>query len=162
MKAQMKQLAYFDALTSLPNRNHFIQWAKQPFPMKNASVFLLDVDRFKWVNDHLGHQIGDILLKEVASRLKQVAKEGDFLCRKGGNEFVFITGEKEEEVLHQLLQQFAHPFYVDEEELFLTISIGVCKGSVDVENTLESLVKCADHAMLEAKKIEGVVDVRKR
>lgn len=155
MKAKMKQIAYFDSLTSLPNQNYFTKWVNQPFACKPYSVFFIDIDRFKYINDHLGHQIGDSLLKELAHRLKNILKEEHFLCRKGGDEFVFVLEKEEELLLQEIKKAVSTPFCIGDEDVFLTASIGVCHETISKEHTMEMLVKYANHAMLEAKTTEG-------
>ncbi|MFZ9036758.1 MAG: putative bifunctional diguanylate cyclase/phosphodiesterase [Gammaproteobacteria bacterium] len=152
--------ANFDSLTSLPNRNLFLQKLEHEIrscDRSNQSLALmyLDLDRFKDVNDSLGHDMGDLLLIEIANRLKKVVREIDTVSRLSGDEFTIILGNIDDQlsvqpICQELLDTLAQPFQLDNEKVFLTASIGVTfypQDSKDIEN----LQRNADQAMYAAK-----------
>jgi len=152
--------ANFDSLTSLPNRNLFLQNLEHEIrscDRSNLSLALLyiDLDRFKDVNDSLGHDMGDLLLVEISSRLKQTVREIDTVSRLSGDEFTIILGQigdplSVQPVCQQLLDALAQPYQLDNEKVFLTASIGVTFYPQDAKN-IESLQRNADQAMYAAK-----------
>jgi diguanylate cyclase (GGDEF)-like protein/PAS domain S-box-containing protein len=152
--------ANFDSLTSLPNRNLFLQKLEHEIrscDRSNQSLALmyLDVDRFKDVNDSLGHDMGDLLLIEIATRLKKVVREIDTVSRLSGDEFTIILGNIDDQlsvqpICQELLDALAQPFQLDNEKVFLTASIGVTFYPQDSKN-IESLQRNADQAMYAAK-----------
>jgi diguanylate cyclase (GGDEF)-like protein/PAS domain S-box-containing protein len=152
--------ANFDSLTSLPNRNLFLQNLEHEIrscDRSNLSLALLyiDLDRFKDVNDSLGHDMGDLLLVEISSRLKQTVREIDTVSRLSGDEFTIILGQigdplSVQPVCQQLLDALAQPYQLDNEKVFLTASIGVTFYPQDSKN-IESLQRNADQAMYAAK-----------
>jgi diguanylate cyclase (GGDEF)-like protein/PAS domain S-box-containing protein len=127
--------ANFDSLTSLPNRNLFLQKLEHEIrscDRSNLSLALLyiDLDRFKDVNDTLGHDMGDLLLIEISSRLKKTLREIDTVSRLSGDEFTVILGQIDDPLsvqplCQQLLDELARPYQLDNEKVFLTASIGV-------------------------------------
>jgi diguanylate cyclase (GGDEF)-like protein/PAS domain S-box-containing protein len=156
----IRQHANFDTLTGLPNRRMFndrlsmqikrAQRAQLPF-----ALLLLDLDRFKEVNDTLGHHAGDALLIEVAARLKSCVRESDTVARLGGDEFTVILGEpSEEEAVQRVVEaihiKVAEPFNLNGEVVHTTASVGVTFYPRDAVDP-ESLVKQADQAMFAAK-----------
>jgi diguanylate cyclase (GGDEF)-like protein len=154
-------MAFHDALTGLPNRhwlNTYVQKSLAEYKMsnKNLAVMYLDIDRFKFINDTKGHDNGDILLKEVAERLKMGVKHGDLVARYGGDEFILlmkdINKSKIIEAAEQLLELFKNPFILDNEKLFISPSIGISMYPQDGTNQ-ENLIKNADRAMLSAKNL---------
>ncbi len=157
---KMEYMAFHDNLTGLPNRWYFetsLKGALEECKQKNKliAVLFIDLDRFKLINDSLGHQIGDKLLKDVAKRLTGNLKSGEFLARQGGDEFIlFLTdivskdlAEKRAAVIHQLLLS---PFYIHNNELLLSSSIGISLFPND-GITWEELIQHADIAMYSAK-----------
>ena len=157
---QVKRLAFHDALTELPNRLLFhdrlamaiAQAARKP---QRLAVLFLDLDRFKVINDSLGHSTGDELLRGVAERLRSCVREGDTVARLGGDEFtVLIAGLAADEdtlkVAHKILETIRLPFRIDDRELFVTTSIGVALYPTDGLDA-ETLVRNADTAMYRAK-----------
>ena len=157
---QIEYQAYHDALTSLPNRLLFrdrltvaLAHAKrQKVPL---AVMFLDLDRFKFVNDTLGHSLGDELLRAVAARLKAVLREGDTIARMGGDEFTILLGDLTStddaaKIAQKLLETISHPFSVDGHELYVTTSIGIALFPNDGDSA-EALLKNADNAMYRAK-----------
>ncbi len=152
--------ANFDALTGLPNRNQFQQKLEQEIrscDRSNQSLALmyLDVDRFKDVNDSLGHDMGDQLLVEISGRLLNVVRETDTVARLSGDEFTIILGNIDDQlsvqpVCQELLDSLSQPFELDNEKVFLTASIGVTFYPQD-SKTVEGLQRNADQAIYAAK-----------
>jgi diguanylate cyclase (GGDEF)-like protein len=156
----IRQHAYFDALTSLPNRllslEHLTQMLNNAVasPQK-TTVFFLDLDDFKKVNDSLGHEVGDKLLIESARRLTQVIGKDGTIGRLGGDEFIILSQHLPDHTgilnfVNDILNAFKHPFYIDERELILTISIGIAE-SPENGNCVSDLLRNADTAMYQAK-----------
>lgn len=157
-------LAYYDTLTELPNRMLFHDRLQQGLTQADRdkqmlALMFLDLDRFKNVNDTLGHQAGDQLLILVAKRLKQCVYETDTVARLGGDEFTIILRNIGDESTHKvtlvakrIIHAFSKPFYIEDQELFMTTSIGITLFPGDGES-LDELVKNADIAMYHAKSI---------
>ena len=153
--------ALHDALTGLPNRTLFIDRLEQSLrrarrrgPDSGAAVLFLDLDRFKVVNDSLGHQVGDQLLQAVALRLDAALRPGDTVARMGGDEFTVlledVTDAREATtVAERVLATLADPFEIAGRELFVSSSIGIALGGPDVDP--EELIRDADVAMYRAK-----------
>jgi diguanylate cyclase (GGDEF)-like protein/PAS domain S-box-containing protein len=156
----IRHLAFHDALTGLPNRRLFKDRLHQAVAVSHRSgtsfaLMLLDLDRFKTVNDTLGHGIGDDLLIAVAERLGAAIREGDTLARMGGDEFALIAiGIKQpEEMAHlaeKLLNILQSPFYLQGHELYASTSIGITLYPADASDE-DVLVKNADIALYHAK-----------
>ncbi len=157
---QIKHLAYHDTLTGLPNRVLFhdrLQQAlshavREEHPM---GVMFLDLDRFKIINDTLGHDVGDELLKAVSQRLINCIRQGDTVVRLGGDEFTIILpvitkAEDAAFVAQKILVTLAEPFLLNHQELHITSSIGISLYPNDGTNT-QTLIKNADIAMYRAK-----------
>jgi diguanylate cyclase (GGDEF)-like protein/PAS domain S-box-containing protein len=152
--------AYHDNLTRLPNRillkDRLVQAMSYAKRNKNKlSVMFLDLDRFKNINDTLGHMVGDKLLQAVAKRLKKCLREGDTLARIGGDEFTVllpeIHGQHDSELIAQkIINTLKTPFNLVEHEIFVSTSIGIAQYPDDGEN-IESLLKHADIAMYAIK-----------
>jgi diguanylate cyclase (GGDEF)-like protein/PAS domain S-box-containing protein len=157
---RLKQLANFDSLTGLPNRALLFDRLNQAMARANRArrfigVMFLDLDRFKNVNDSLGHDSGDLLLKAVADRLSHRIRDGDTIARLGGDEFIFILdniAQPEDTPLlaQKILLAFSSPFHLKERELFISASIGISVFPTDGQNS-ETLLKNADTAMYRAK-----------
>lgn len=159
-------MAFYDPLTLLPNRNLLNKWLNSHSVKHNdLSILYVDVDRFKAINDTFGHGSGDMMLKEVASRLKSCLRSKDFIARHGGDEFIIflnqVTDNKEvEKVALRILDKFSNPFILDEEQLFISASIGIStSNSVDTyddyEQLTEELIRQADIAMYNVKRQGG-------
>ncbi len=153
-------LAHVDSVTSLPNRHEFnerLSFALEQADRSEATVglLLLDLDNFKVVNDTLGHDCGDILLKLVAERLLETLRSTDIICRIGGDEFVIIVepsaGHTEvEEVARKILAALGAPFALDRHQLYISASIGVSLYPRDAADA-RTLTRSADTAMYHAK-----------
>ncbi|WP_136416669.1 EAL domain-containing protein [Herbaspirillum sp. ST 5-3] len=156
----IRHLAFHDPLTGLPNRRLFNDRLHQAAALRHRrdnafALMLLDLDRFKTVNDTLGHDIGDALLKAVASRLLGAARQGDTLARMGGDEFALLALEisQPEDVARLADKLFAilkEPFQLYGHELYVTTSIGITLYPADA-NDAEALIKNADIALYRAK-----------
>ncbi|OGI41039.1 MAG: hypothetical protein A2140_03415 [Candidatus Muproteobacteria bacterium RBG_16_62_13] len=157
---RLNYLAYYDALTGLPNRLLMLDRLKQAMLESErhdrlAAVMLLDLDRFKLVNDTLGHEAGDILLKGAAGRLSDCVRAGDTVARLGGDEFTIILAnvahvDDTGRVAQKILDVFAAPFQIAGQELFVSPSIGITLFPFD-DTDAEALLKNADAAMYHAK-----------
>ena len=157
---QIKKLAFFDGLTGLPNRALFNdrlsqQLAKVRRHRELLAVMFIDLDRFKVVNDTMGHDTGDLLIRAVSERLKNIIREVDTACRLGGDEFVILlTDIKSVEnisiIALKILQQLSEVFVLADTEVFITASLGVSIFP-DHGDDLEALMKNADAAMYYAK-----------
>lgn len=158
---QIKQLAYFDSLTGLPNRALLMDRLQQAVDraareLSRVAVMFLDLDNFKNINDTLGHAYGDILLKEVAHRLKQILRRSDTLARLGGDEFVVICSFEDQDVnivrlAQHILETVGAYYNLDIHEIFTTVSVGVAVYPEDGQD-VDTLLRCADLAMYAAKK----------
>jgi len=157
---QVEYLAYHDALTSLPNRSLFSKLLGQFIAQaqrhgKLLAVAFLDLDRFKQINDTLGHEAGDQLLQEVARRLKSCVRESDAIARLGGDEFVVILPELRDEqdaagIARKILTTLARPFTLLGQEFRVTASIGISTYPLGGQDE-QTLTKNADIAMYHAK-----------
>ncbi len=154
-----RHVAFHDALTDLPNRALFNDRADAALILARrdsgtVGVILLDVDRFKNVNDSLGHDAGDELIKRSADRLREALRGSDTVARLGGDEFaVLLPGLRSDETARvgkKLLEAMRQPFLVAGRELRVSASLGVAIGPQDGED-VQTLVKSADTAMYRAK-----------
>jgi diguanylate cyclase (GGDEF)-like protein/PAS domain S-box-containing protein len=157
---QIKHLAYHDALTNLPNR--LLMKDRLSVAISHAqrdktrlAVLFLDLDRFKVINDSLGHNIGDQLLQAVAARLSSCVRDSDTVSRLGGDEFTVILpdlGRSDDGaiVAEKILDAIRHPFSLDGREFFMTTSVGISLFPEDGGDA-EALLKNADTAMYQAK-----------
>ena len=153
-------MAHHDALTGLPNRrlmqdrlNQAILYARRQ--QKHVGLLFIDLDRFKLVNDTLGHETGDHVLRDIAQRLSKVVREGDTVSREGGDEFVIVLPNlaKPEAALivaNKVLIEMAKPINVAGHELTVTASIGISHYPNDATD-VQQLLKHADSAMYQAK-----------
>ncbi len=161
---KIKFIAYHDSLTGLPNRYMLNDYIDKAISRKNSDdskntmmgVMLVDLDRFKIINDSLGHSFGDMVLKEAAERLKNCVGENETVFRYGGDEFVVIlpdTDTKEcADAAKSISNAFRTPFIINEQRIFSTISIGISLFPEDGSNA-EMLIKNADVAMYVVKDI---------
>jgi len=161
MEKQLQYDAFHDALTGLPNRalfmnrlEHLLQLSKRRTTHQFAVLFL-DVDRFKLINDSLGHMMGDNLLVSIGQRLLSSLKPGDTISRFGGDEFAILLEDIVDvenilNVAERIHMELCKPFKMGEHEIFTTASIGVTINSSDYE-TSEQILRDADIAMYQAK-----------
>jgi len=157
---QLEQLAHSDSLTGLPNRPLFYDRLEQTLAMarrhkQKFAVLFLDLDHFKEINDTLGHDTGDVLLKETANYLLGCVRETDTVARMGGDEFTIILTdvgfpEGAETVAKKVLEALARPFTLNGKEHVVGTSIGIAVYPSDGKDS-EALVKNADTAMYQAK-----------
>ena len=158
----IKRHAYFDALTLLPNRFLALDRLTQMLNEaernnEKTAVLFLDLDDFKKVNDSLGHEVGDKLLIEAATRLKNIIRKEDTVGRLGGDEFIILLRGLTDEhnalsIVKNLLRTFRKPFGIDDRELILTLSIGIAMFPDNGKDTSE-LLRNADTAMYKAKSL---------
>jgi diguanylate cyclase (GGDEF)-like protein/PAS domain S-box-containing protein len=159
---RIMELAQFDVLTGLPNRALLMDRLEQEIKKSKRTglplaVMFTDIDHFKEVNDTLGHQSGDNLLKEAAKRMLGCIRESDTVARFGGDEFTIILGDLEdissvERVAKEILQKLAEPFNLDGELVYVSVSIGMTLYPTDADN-IQALLKSADQAMYAAKNL---------
>lgn len=157
---QLKHQAFHDALTGLPNRALFMDRLAHALETRRRrktklAVLFLDLDRFKNVNDSLGHDIGDQLLKEAASRLHECLRVGDTVARLGGDEFTILMEDIQSEgdaimIAERVAETLREPFTVQEHELFVTTSVGIAISHA-LNDTPDDLLRDADVAMYRAK-----------
>ncbi|TAN53144.1 MAG: EAL domain-containing protein [Methylococcaceae bacterium] len=157
---KLRILAHFDQLTGLPNRTLFVEKLKWAIDLSDRSgqdtvLFFLDLDRFKIINDTLGHQAGDRLLCEVAKRLQKCIRKVDTVARLAGDEFtIILTNVKEKgtvkKIAQKVLDSFAAPILLENREIYVTTSIGITRYPAD-GGDIDILLKNADTAMYHAK-----------
>jgi len=158
---KLQHLAHFDPLTNLPNRLLLQDRLEQAIgraerTQKSLALMFLDLDRFKVINDTLGHDVGDALLVKVAQRLRSHVRRADTVARLGGDEFTILLGELSSaraaaHVAQKIVESFAEPIHLANHELFVSLSIGISLypgGGTD----RDSLCRTADIAMYHAKK----------
>ncbi len=165
----MRFSALHDVLTGLPNRALFLDRLKQRLVTARrhnhtGAVLFLDLDRFKSINDSLGHGIGDQLLREVGQRLKAILRQEDTVARLGGDEFVVLMAELDSDaeevvtevqiVADKILNTLARPYTLGTRELYAPASIGIALFSIDTKDSHEVLQQ-ADIAMYRAKEAGG-------
>ena len=162
---QVRRLAYYDPLTQLPNRSLLLDRLQQSLNLSArhnyfSAVLYLDLDRFKTINDSLGHSVGDALLQELAVRLDKSVRNEDTVARLGGDEFVVLLtdlGKDRKQVAKEarlvadkVLTSLSAPYLIEEHELQITPSIGIALYPEE-NNTVEDVIKHADTAMYRAK-----------
>lgn len=152
--------AYHDLLTGIPNRSLMedrlslaINQAKRN--KQHLAVMFLDLDRFKWVNDTMGHPMGDRVLQAVSHRLEDTLRKGDTLARFGGDEFALVLPQVNrradaETIAMKIINELKAPFVIDDHELHVTCSIGIAIYP-EAGNTMEALIRSADLAMYSVK-----------
>ncbi|WP_193559166.1 EAL domain-containing protein [Shewanella donghaensis] len=158
----LRILANFDPLTGLPNRTLFQDRLNQAVTKAHRSksivaLFFLDLDRFKHINDSMGHHIGDLLLKAVAIRLQNSVRDGDTVARLGGDEFTIILEgiaklKSVTIIADKVLNAFKKPFLLEDKNITVSPSIGISLYPNDADDTT-SLIKYADTAMYHAKSL---------
>lgn len=160
-KEQAYNLASHDHLTGLPNRLLFAELARSHIQRARRSrmrhaVMFVDLDRFKIINDTLGHRVGDLLLIEVARRFQQCVRGSDVIARVGGDEFVFLINDADsvsalEDMANMIIATIKEPFVLDGHNVETTPSIGIALYPTDGDD-IEELLRHADEAMYAAKK----------
>ena len=160
MSKEIERLAYYDILTDLPNRKLFSDYltkiildsqrSERPF-----AVMFLDLDSYKQVNDMMGHNAGDELLKLVSQRMANTLRASDIIGRAGGDEFFLLLrnipdSETAEMIAGKLIKSFDTAFFIDQQEVFITASIGISMFPIDGQSS-EMLMKNAINAMFKAK-----------
>ncbi|MTV56328.1 EAL domain-containing protein, partial [Pseudoduganella buxea] len=161
---KIRQLAYNDVLTGLPNRTLFFELLGQGIDHAarantELAVLFMDLDRFKYVNDNLGHGVGDRLLLGVAQRVRATVRAVDAVARLGGDEFTVVLTDLDgpgqaANAAHDICRALAGPFQIDGHDIFVTSSVGIAmypRDGLDVA----TLVKHADSAMYRAKRTNG-------
>ncbi len=161
MEERLHYLAYYDALTGLPNRSLFLDRltqgiARADYNKRLIAVLLIDIDRFKFINDTHGLDAGDKVLKELAEILSASTRQGDTVARLGGDDFgiILIDIANSEDVIlviENIMKNVSQPIKVKEEEIVLTITVGIALYPTDGKDTT-TLMKNADLALLKAKK----------
>lgn len=157
---QWRRLAYYDTLTNLPNRTLFKDRLQQAIIKASRSgeslvLLYLDLDEFKFVNDSLGHDVGDLLLCETARRLEACVRKTDTIYRLGGDEFtVIIHGCQDDinaqELCEKIINTLKKPFQIGDKSVYVGVSIGIARHPLDGDNA-DILTKNADTAMYAAK-----------
>ena len=160
VEQHVKKLAYHDPLTGLPNRTNLMQQLRlmvnrATIEEEKVAILFLDLDRFKLINDTLGHDAGDILLKAVSERIGRCVRNQDFVARLGGDEFTVVlegvTGkEVAAKIAEKICDTLSQPFVFLQQKMFVTTSIGISMFPDDGED-IGSLMKHADSAMFRAK-----------
>ena len=157
---QIAYMALHDPLTDLPNRNFFLERMEQAIALasryqKKVAIMYVDLDRFKAINDNLGHKAGDTVLRETAHRLKNCVRASDTVARVGGDEFAVLLYELEnfEDAAHiarRIIELSNKPILADGDECVIGASIGISVYPSD-GTTVDALLKNADTAMYHAK-----------
>lgn len=159
-RRRIEFLSQHDALTGLPNRvrlQEFLDGKLKALPTLDQPLVMLslDLDRFKPVNDLLGHAAGDRVLNDVSARLSDCVRHGDLVARVGGDEFVLIlsdtrTQDEVESLCRRLIESIERPVLIDDQEIFVSASIGIAMAPTDAREAAE-LLRYADIALYEAK-----------
>ncbi len=157
---EREHMATHDALTGLPNRLLLMGRLEQAIARAQrqkllVGVMFIDLDRFKLVNDTLGHAVGDELIRQVAERLSHIVRSDDIVARLGGDEFIVVVSDAEKlsQIIHvvdKVAENISQPYRIDKREFFTTSSIGISVYPNDGEST-DDLLKNADAAMYHAK-----------
>ncbi|MGG1948878.1 EAL domain-containing protein [Trinickia sp. NRRL B-1857] len=159
-REKIHRMAYFDALTGLPNRRSFNETLRRLTSGETqdrfTAVMMIDMDRFKSVNDTMGHAVGDELLREAAARLLSSVRPGDTVSRFGGDEFAVLLPDAHnrrtiEQISTTIIQRLGERFVLDGKEVFISCSVGIALYPIDSADA-EDLLKYADSAMYLAKR----------
>jgi diguanylate cyclase (GGDEF)-like protein/PAS domain S-box-containing protein len=162
VQEHLQHMTHHDALTDLPNRNLFLDRLQQSLTRARwhnrlVAVMFLDMDRFKYINDTFGHNVGDQLLLQLSERLSKCVRDGDTIGRFGGDEFAILLDDIDSDkhissLAEKLLDALKQPFKIHKQELFVTASIGVSIFPNDGEDA-DTLLHNADVAMYRAKEL---------
>lgn len=157
---KLVKLANHDVLTGLPNRAYLTRSIETKIREAEVSgrkiaFFFIDLDKFKDINDSLGHNIGDVLLKQVAERMTSLLTNGNVLARQGGDEFIMVAEDAQteadmESLANKILQEASRPFEVQDRELWIGASVGIAQYPKDGTDAVE-LLQFSDTAMYRAK-----------
>ncbi|WP_252502798.1 bifunctional diguanylate cyclase/phosphodiesterase [Sporosarcina sp. Marseille-Q4943] len=159
MREKLTQLAFHDELTKLPNRRLFQEIMRQTLKEakrheEKCALLYMDIDKFKWVNDHLGHSVGDELLIRIAERVKRTLRESDVFARLGGDEFLVLLPDTDENAAiaigKQILDTFVEEWKIRGNSFTTTSSIGIAIFPRDGA-TMDELMTNADNALYKAK-----------
>ncbi|PCJ35373.1 MAG: diguanylate phosphodiesterase [Cellvibrionales bacterium] len=161
VEKRVKELAYHDPLTGLPNRSKLMQdlrliLNRAKLDNSRFALLFMDLDHFKNINDSLGHNIGDLLLKAVADRLQSTVRASDLVARLGGDEFTIVlenidSPESISTIAQNICSSISNPFVFIQQKMFVTASLGISIYPEDGDD-INSLLKHADLAMFSAKK----------
>lgn len=155
----IEYMAYHDGLTDLPNRRMLneqilLKMHRAKRHNETLAVMYLDLDRFKYINDSLGHLMGDKLLQQVAKRLENTLRTSDFISRVGGDEFILLLSDTDREnaleVAQNIMDAFHQPFLIDQYEFYITACIGLAIFPYDGEDS-DTIIRNADAALYRAK-----------
>ncbi len=160
---RLQELALYDALTRLANRNLLIEQLKQCLTFSKRdetyqfALLFLDCDRFKIINDSLGHLVGDLLLQKISQALQDVLGKNDLIARVGGDEFAILLPnlskfEQATELAQRILNLLKKPFYCNNQEIFINVSIGIVLSHLDYKDP-QNIIRDADMAMYKAKSL---------
>lgn len=157
---RLRHVAEYDSLTGLANRNLFQDRLQQAFFASDrdqfeVTIFFLDLDGFKDVNDTLGHDTGDKLLQQVAERLLNTLRRSDTIARFGGDEFIVLLSHSEKDndvasVASKVIEAVAQPYFIEGNDVYITASIGIASGTSET-SSIELIFKQADAALYLAK-----------
>ncbi len=162
LESNLKSLSYYDILTGLPNRALLYSYLGQMLynaKLRNekVAVLFLDIDNFKIINESMGHEVGDRLLKLFSERLTSTFKNNSMTARFGSDEFVIVVGglkepEDAKEIAERIITNIAQPFFIENRKIYITTTIGISIYPID-GNDSDILLKNADMAMHHAKEI---------
>jgi diguanylate cyclase (GGDEF)-like protein len=158
---RLAQMAFYDPLTGLANRSKFEESAQQALARARRrntrmACMFIDLDGFKGVNDRLGHEAGDLLLQDVAQRMRQLFREYDTIARIGGDEFAILLTDIDDyadvsQIASRLCDALSEPIAVARQELYVTASVGISLYP-DAADSVADLIRCADEAMYDSKR----------
>ncbi|MBD5634476.1 MAG: GGDEF domain-containing protein [Candidatus Eremiobacteraeota bacterium] len=160
LNAELRQLAHHDMLTGLPNRLSFAEFATRAMERakdgESLAVLLVDLDRFKAVNDTLGHAMGDALLCEVSDRLRSAVRDGDIVARMGGDEFAVLQigpprTQDSEALARRIVGNLSKPYLIRGIRLTVGASVGVALAEDGASDDVDLLLLNADRALYRAK-----------
>jgi diguanylate cyclase (GGDEF)-like protein len=160
----LKSLAVTDPLTKLYNRRYFAEISTELFELAKRenqplSLMMIDIDKFKNINDTYGHQIGDVVIEKLASVMSKMKRESDIACRYGGEEFILLLPKTSKDGATKLADRIRETIeytkvltHDSNKEVSFTISVGVSEVDFEKDTNIEAVIKRADDAMYKAKK----------